>query len=40
MTRRIFLGGAFAALLTSGIPAIASAQLTGADLRDLARRIG
>ncbi len=37
MTRRIFLGGALAVLLTSGLPAIASAQLSGADKRDLAR---
>jgi outer membrane lipoprotein-sorting protein len=37
MTRRIFLGGALAALLTSGLPRLASAQLNGADMRDLAR---
>ena len=37
MTRRIFLGGALAVLLTSGLPAIASAQLSGAAKRDLAR---
>lgn len=41
MTRRIFLAGALAALLTAGsalgLPVSASAQMSGADARDLTR---
>ena len=41
MTRRIFLAGALAALLIPGfiigLPALASAQMSGADARDLTR---
>ena len=37
MTRRIFLAGALAALLAPALPALAPAQMSGADARDLAR---
>jgi outer membrane lipoprotein-sorting protein len=37
MTRRIFLSGAVAALMTPALPALAPAQMSGADARDLAR---
>jgi outer membrane lipoprotein-sorting protein len=37
MTRRIFLAGALAALLVPALPALAPAQMSGADARDLAR---
>ena len=37
MTRRIFLAGALAAVFLSGLPARATAQMSGADARDLAR---
>jgi outer membrane lipoprotein-sorting protein len=37
MTRRIFLAGALAAVFIPGLPAPAPAQMSGADMRDLAR---
>ena len=37
MTRRIFLAGALAALLIPALPALAPAQMSGADARDLTR---
>jgi outer membrane lipoprotein-sorting protein len=37
MTRRIFLSGAVAALMIPALPALAPAQMSGADARDLAR---
>ncbi len=37
MTRRIFLAGALAALMIPALPALAPAQMSGADARDLAR---
>ena len=37
MTRRTFLAGALAALLLPALPLTASAQLSGTDMRDLAR---
>jgi outer membrane lipoprotein-sorting protein len=37
MTRRIFLLGAVAALMIPALPALAPAQMSGADARDLAR---
>ena len=37
MTRRIFLSGAVAALMIPALPALAPAQMSGVDARDLAR---